>query len=134
MFVYLWCCDPPDFVVQINNFFSLVLFSAVIHKRRGKKLISKIIRYKLDRSSKMQFAFFILKTFKFFWKTIDFGDNLEMTQLWRSAYKNRYVDSPHNYMIWVNTIHSQRKQYKKVCWISAKFNVFSLKLHKLLFA
>ena len=31
---------PPDFVVQINNFFSLVLFSKVIHKGTGKKLLN----------------------------------------------------------------------------------------------
>ena len=60
-FVCLWCCVPPDFVVQINNFLSLVLFSAVIHQRRGKKLINKTIKYKLDSSSKMQFAFFYPK-------------------------------------------------------------------------
>ena len=65
-FVCFCCCVPPDFVVQINNFLSLFLFSGVIHKRRGKKLISKTIKYKLDSSSKMQFAFFILKTFKIF--------------------------------------------------------------------
>ena len=52
---------PPDFLIQINNFFSLVLFSVLIHKRRGKKLISKTIKYKLDSSSKMQFAFFYPK-------------------------------------------------------------------------
>ena len=40
-FVYLWCCVLSGFVVQINDFFCLVLFSAVIHKRWGKKLISK---------------------------------------------------------------------------------------------
>ena len=57
-FVCLWCCVPPDFVVQTNDFFSLVLFSAVIHKRRRKKLISKTIEHKLDSSSKMRFAFF----------------------------------------------------------------------------
>ena len=56
LFVCLWCCVSLDFAIQIN-FFSLVLFSAVIHKRRGKKLISKTIKYKLDSSSKMQFAF-----------------------------------------------------------------------------
>ena len=63
-FVCLWYRVPPDFVVQINDFFSLVLFSAVIYKRRRKKLISKRIKYKLDSSSKMKFVFFILKTFK----------------------------------------------------------------------
>ena len=81
-FVCLWCCVPLDFVVQINNFFCLVVFSAVIHKRRGKKLISKTIKYKLDSSSKMQFAFFYTKDIqKIFWKTIDFVKNLEMTQI-----------------------------------------------------
>ena len=64
-FVCLWCCVPPDFVVQINNFFSLVVFFLVIHKRRGKNLISKAIKYKLDSSSKM---------------TIDLVENLEITQ------------------------------------------------------
>ena len=82
LFVCLWYYVPPDFVVQINNFFSFVLFSAGIDKRRGKTLISKTVKYKLESSSKMQFAFFILKTFKyFFWKTIDFIKNLEMTQI-----------------------------------------------------
>ena len=71
-FVFLWCSVPPDFVVQTNNFFSLVLFSAVIQKIREKKLISKAIEYKLDSSSKMQFVFFYLKDIqKAFWKTID---------------------------------------------------------------
>ena len=50
-FICLRYCVPPDFVVQINNFFNLVLFSAVIHKRRGKELISKRIKYNLDSSS-----------------------------------------------------------------------------------
>ena len=60
-FVSLWCFVPLNFVVQINNFFSLVLFSAVIYNRKAKKLISKTIKYKLDSSSKMQFAFFYPK-------------------------------------------------------------------------
>ena len=78
-FACLWCCVPPDFVSQINNFFSLVLFSAVIYKRRGKKLISKTIRYKLDGSPEMQFPFFYPKDSQtFFWKTIYFVQNLEM--------------------------------------------------------
>ena len=72
-------CVPLDFVVLINNFFSLVLFPAVIHKR-GKKLISKTVKYKLDSSSKMQFVFFYPKDIHtFFWKTIDFVKNREMT-------------------------------------------------------
>ena len=29
-FVCLWYCVPPDILVQINNFFNLVLFSAVV--------------------------------------------------------------------------------------------------------
>ena len=77
MFVALcsaWFCS------LINNFFSFILFSAVIYKRRGMKMVSKIIKYKLDSSSKMQFVF-SPKTFKkIFWKTIDFLKNLEMTQ------------------------------------------------------
>ena len=78
-FVCLWCCVPRDYVVQINNFFGLVLFSAANHKRRGKKLISRTIKYKIDSSSKMQFAFFYPKDIQnFFWKTIDFVKNLEM--------------------------------------------------------
>ena len=49
---------------------SLVLFSAVIYEQAGKNLISKTVKYKLDSSSKMQFAFFfIAKTIqKFFGK------------------------------------------------------------------
>ena len=53
-FVCLWCSVPPDFVVQINKFFSLILFSAIIHKRRGQKLTNKTIKYKLDSSSVLQ--------------------------------------------------------------------------------
>ena len=60
-FLCLCCCVAHDFVVQINNFFSLVLFSAIIHERTGKKLISKTIKYKLDSSSKTQFVFFYHK-------------------------------------------------------------------------
>ena len=54
---------------------------SVIYKRRGKKLISKIIKHKLNNSSKIQFAFFYPKDIQFFWKTIDFVENLEMTQI-----------------------------------------------------
>ena len=84
-FVCLWCCVPPDFVVQTNDFFSLVLFPAVIHKRRRKKLISKTIEHKLDSSSKMRFAFFFYPNDikNVFWKTINFVENLEMTQIAR---------------------------------------------------
>ena len=60
-FVWLRCYVLPDVVVQIKNFSSLVLFSAVFHKRRGKKLISETIQYKLECSSKMRFAFFYPK-------------------------------------------------------------------------
>ena len=67
---------------QFLCFFSLVLSSAVIHKIRGKKLISKAIKYKLDSSSKMQFAFLYPKDSQnIFWKTIDFVENLEVTQI-----------------------------------------------------
>ena len=89
-FVCLWCCVPPDFVVQINKFFILVLPSAVIHERRGKKLISKTTKYKLDSSSKMQFVFFHPKDLFYFicfihlkicLETIDSVKYLEMTQI-----------------------------------------------------
>ena len=46
------------FVVQTSNFFSLVLYSAVLYKRRRKKLISKTIKCNLYSLSKMQFSFF----------------------------------------------------------------------------
>ena len=86
-FVRLWCCVLSGFVVQINNFFSLVLFSAVIHKRWGKKLISKTIKYILDSSLKMQFAFFILQTFKNVFEKLSIlpkiwkWSNFKMTQI-----------------------------------------------------
>ena len=81
-FVCLWCCVLPGFVVELNNFFSLVLLFAVIHKRRGEKLISETIKYKLDSSSERELPFFYPKDIQnFFWKTIDFVENLEMTQI-----------------------------------------------------
>ena len=81
-FICLWCCVPPDFVVQINNFFILVLFSSVINKKSRKKLIRKTITYKLGISSKTQFASFYPKDIQnCFWKTIDFFQNHEMTQI-----------------------------------------------------
>ena len=93
LFVCLFvCCVPPNSVVQINNF-RLILFSAEIRKRRGKKLVSKTIKYKLGSSSKMPFAIFPRKTFIYLFiylfiiylfiylfiylKTIDFVENLE---------------------------------------------------------
>ena len=56
-FVCLWYCVPPDFVVQINNFFILVLFSEVSEKVLRKTI--KTIKYKLDSFSKTQFAVFL---------------------------------------------------------------------------
>ena len=50
----------------MNNFFSLVLFSAVIDKRREEKLISKTIKYKLDSSSK---GLFFSENYRFFQKS-----------------------------------------------------------------
>ena len=46
-------------------------------------MIIKTIKHKLNNSLKIQIAFFFLKTFIFFvsWKTIDFVENLEMTQI-----------------------------------------------------
>ena len=84
--ICLWCCAPPDFVIQINNVFSLVLFPAVIRKRKGKKLISKTIKYKLNSSSKMQFVFFfyrkdiqkiVLENYWFFRKCGNYANNRE---------------------------------------------------------
>ena len=52
----------------------MVLFSAVIHKRRGKKLVAKQL--------KMQFGISYPKDIhNFFWKTVDFVENLEMMQI-----------------------------------------------------
>ena len=103
-FVYFWCCVPPDFEVQMNNFFSFVLFSSVIHKRRGNKLISKTIEFKLDISSSIKFAFFfyakgIQKSFgklsilSKIWKWLKSKGRgvILFVLLWRSAYENRYV-------------------------------------------
>ena len=94
-FACLQCCVPSDFVVQISNFFSLVLFCAIIHKRKGKKQNNKKIKYKLDTSSKMQFAFFILETLKnLFRKLSILSKNLEMTQIAGSkgSYSLRHYD------------------------------------------
>ena len=75
-----------NFIFQINNFFDWALFSAVINKRRGKKLIGQTIEYKLVSSSKMQWTFFYPKDIQhFFWKTIKFVKNLEMTQIARGG-------------------------------------------------
>ena len=81
------CCAPPNSVVQINNFFRLILFSAEIRKRRGKKLISKTIKYKLGSSSKMPFALFPerhlfihLFIYLFIWK------QLILSKMWNDAY------------------------------------------------
>ena len=52
----------------------MVPFSAVIHKRRGKKLVAKQL--------KMQFGISYPKDIhNFFWKTVDFVENLEMMQI-----------------------------------------------------
>ena len=81
-FICLWCCVPPDFVVQVNNFFRLTLFSAVIDKRRGKKLIIKIIKYKVNISSEIQLAFFYPKCIqKIFLENYRIVENLKMTQI-----------------------------------------------------
>ena len=102
-FSCLWSCVSPDFLVQINDFFCLVLFSVVIHKRSEEKQISKAIKYKLDSSSKMQFVFFILKTFKNCFGELSIlsksgNDAISrgwrvhvIASLWRNAYENRYV-------------------------------------------
>ena len=64
----------------MNNFFSLVLFSAVIRTRRGMKLMGKIIKYKLDSSSRMQFAFLYPKDIK---KKRKFGKLSILSKIWK---------------------------------------------------
>ena len=54
-FVCLWYCVLPDFVVQINIFFSLV------QMKRGEVHIGKTTKYVLDSSLKIKFAFFYPK-------------------------------------------------------------------------
>ena len=76
-FVCLWYL--PDSVVQISTLCSLVLFSAVIYKRRGKKLISKTIKYKLETvPPRCNLVFFIQKTFKTF-----FGKLSILSKIWK---------------------------------------------------
>ena len=90
--------------VQFVYFFGLALFSAVIYERRGEKLISKTIKYKLGSSSKMQFAFFYPKDIQnFFLQNYQFCRKSEnkaeswgrgfifFTSLYCNAYENRYV-------------------------------------------
>ena len=64
-FVCLRCCVPPDFGFHVNNLFSWVLFSPAIYEKRGRKLISKTIKHKLENSSKIQFAFIYPKDINF---------------------------------------------------------------------
>ena len=78
-FICFWCCVPSDFVVQINNLFRLVLFPAVIHKRGGKKLVSKMIKCKLDSSSDMQFPFLYPKDIEKFF----FGKLSVLPKIWK---------------------------------------------------
>ena len=133
-FVCLWCCIPPDFVVQITNFFSLVLFSAVIYKRRGKKLISKTIKHKLNNSSKIQFAFLYPKDIQFFLENYrfcrKFGNDANSSgrggggggegegfmffvSLRRNAYKNRYVI--HHKEVYIFNVRNFRSTVLKYC-------------------
>ena len=84
-FVCLWWCILPDFVVM-NNFFGLVLFSAVIYIWRGKKLVSKTVKYKLDSSSNMQYAFIYPKNIQKLYRRItDFAENREITLIVRGG-------------------------------------------------
>ena len=84
-FVCLWWCILPHFVV-INNFFGLVLFSAVIYIWRGKKLVSKTVKYKLDSSSNMQYAFIYPKNIQKLYRRItDFAENREITLIVRGG-------------------------------------------------
>ena len=109
-FVCLWCCALPGFVLQINNLFSLVPISAVIHNKKEKRLIWKAIKYKLDSSSNMQFAFFYPTDIqKNFGKLSDLskiqksrkqqrmgggGRVIFVIVIYENAYKNQYVIQP----------------------------------------
>ena len=54
------------------------------------KLISKIIKYNLDSSSKMQFALFYLKIFKFFFGKLSIkSKNVEMPHAARGSRKQQ---------------------------------------------
>ena len=77
-FVCLQCCVWPHFVVQRNNLFSLVQFSSLIYKRRGKTLISKANKHKLNNSSKIQIAFFYPKNIQVF-----FGKLSILSKIWK---------------------------------------------------
>ena len=84
----------------MNKFFSLVLFSAVIHTRRGMKLMSKVIKYKLDSSSRMQFAFLYpkdIKKKKKIWETIDFIKNMKVAQTGGVGRHVLYIIMTHAY-------------------------------------
>ena len=100
----------PGFVVQINKFFSFVTVSAVIHKIRGKKLISKTIKYKFSSSSKTQFTYFHSKNIqKVFWKSIDFVENLEIAG-GRGSCSLRHYDAVRTTInMWFTPNHKDKK-------------------------
>ena len=90
--VCFWCCVAHDFVVQIHNFFSLILIFVVIHLRRGMKLTSKIIKYKVVLQ-RCNLLFFILKRFFFFFENYRFwskSGNDTNSRRWGSCSLSHY--------------------------------------------
>ena len=80
--IFAVLCSTLVCRLKLNGFFSLVLFSAEVHKRREKQLTRKTTKCKLDSFSKMRSTFLLSRTFKtVFSKTIDFTENLGITQV-----------------------------------------------------
>ena len=92
------------------KFFSFVTVSAVIHKRRGKKLISETTKYKFSSSSKTQFTYFHSKNIqKVFWKSIDFVENLEIAG-GRGSCSLRHYDAVRTAInMWFTPNHKDKK-------------------------
>ena len=133
-FLRLCCCVPHDFLVQINNFFRLVLFSAVIYKRTGKKLISKTIKYKLDSSLKTQFVFFYYKDIQnFFLENYRFcrksGNDSNCRGWGGGSYSLCHDDAIHTKIIMWFTLNFKNYFYKAFAlYLHFTFSTFSVYL------
>ena len=133
-FLRLCCCVPHDFLVQINNFFGLVLFSAAIYKRTGKKLISKTIKYKLDSSLKTQFVFFYYKDIQNFF----FGKLSILPKIWKwlklqrvgwGSYSLCHDDAIHTKIIMWFTLNFKNYFYEAFAlYLHFTFSTFSVYL------
>ena len=102
----MYDCD----LVFFFKFSSFVTVSAVIYKRRGKKLISKTTKYKFSSSSKTQFTYFHSKNIqKVFWKSIDFVENLEIAG-GRGSCSLRHYDAVRTAInMWFTPNHKDKK-------------------------